>query len=80
MYALFGSLFFGFLLCVYISLIQSPHSLRLNIFLRRRVRVSPYHCHPYSPFVLIPARSLLDIITLQLSIVPSYIASFPLCT
>ncbi|KAH8991755.1 hypothetical protein EDB86DRAFT_1553570 [Lactarius hatsudake] len=72
--------FFGCVLCMYISLIQSPHSLRLNIFLRRRVRVSPYRCHPHSPFVLIPAQSLLDNLALQLSIVPSYIVSFPLYT
>ncbi|KAH9027797.1 hypothetical protein EDB85DRAFT_90376 [Lactarius pseudohatsudake] len=72
--------FFGFLLCVHISLIQSPHSLQLNIFLRRMVRVSPYRCHPHSPFVLILARSLLDILAFQLSIVPSYIVSFPLYT
>ncbi|KAH9013002.1 hypothetical protein EDB85DRAFT_1999368 [Lactarius pseudohatsudake] len=76
MCAPFCSLFFGFLLCMYISLIQSPHSLRLNIFLRR-VRVSPYRYHLHSPFVLIPTRSLLDILVLQLSIVPSYIVSFP---
>ncbi|KAH9018008.1 hypothetical protein EDB85DRAFT_2013747 [Lactarius pseudohatsudake] len=80
MYALFVLLFFFGFFCVHISLIQSPHSLRLNIFLRRRVRVSPYRCHSHYPFVLIPARSLLDILALQLSIVPSYIVSFPLYT
>ncbi|KAH8977793.1 hypothetical protein EDB86DRAFT_2998322 [Lactarius hatsudake] len=60
-----------------ISLSFNHHTDYLNIFLKR-VRVSPDCCHPYSPFVLIPARSLLDILVLQLSIVPWYSVSFPL--
>ncbi|KAH9163112.1 hypothetical protein EDB89DRAFT_1397576 [Lactarius sanguifluus] len=78
---LFSFLFFffsDFFVCISLSFNHHTH-YDLNIFLRR-VRVSPYRCHPHSPFVLIPGRLLLDILALQMSIVPSYIASYPLCT